>query len=200
MDVKLENLIEKLRKEGVDGAQKAADEIIAKAEEKAGSIVDEAGKKAESVKSEAEESAAAFQKNSERAIQQAARDVTLSLRQELTAMFDSVFRREVSDQLDPEFLKKMILKIAEKWSNESGLEVEASEKDIKELEKVLFKGVKKEVKEGINLKPKRDLEHGFYIGIKGKDLYYDFSDESISETLKSFLNKRLNEILDGDDG
>ena len=42
MDIKLENLIEKIKKEGVEDAQRKADEILKKAEKEAASIVEDA--------------------------------------------------------------------------------------------------------------------------------------------------------------
>ena len=46
------------------------------------------------------------------------------------------------------------------------------------------------------MKASPDFTHGFRIGLKGKDVYYDFSDESIAEMLRAALNPRLKEIVD----
>ncbi len=200
MDVKLEKLIEKLKKEGVEEAKKEAAEIIAKAEKEAKKIVETAKKDAERSTKEAEETSKRFQENSERALQQAARDTILSLRDEITDLFDRVFRSQVNDALSTDILGKMILTIMDKWDGKSNLEIECNTKQVKDLEKILLAALKKKGTEGIHLEGRRDMEGGFYIHQKGKDLYYDFSDQSISEMLMSFLNRRLNEILEGKDG
>jgi len=196
MDVKLDKLIEKLKKEGVDGAQKAADAILEKAKKEASAIKAKAEQEAKDVKSKAEKDTTNFQKNSERAIKQAGRDAELKLKEQITALFDRVFKNEIAAALEEDFLQKLILAVVGNWSEKEELEIKLSEKDYKGLEKVLLAGLKKETKQTIFLQPTRNVEHGFRIGLKGKDLYYDFSDESIALLLKSFLNKRLNQILE----
>jgi vacuolar-type H+-ATPase subunit E/Vma4 len=64
----------------------------------------------------------------------------------------------------------------------------------------LFAGMKKKVKTGIELKASADLQHGFRVGIKGDDVYYDFTDDSIAEILRMSLNPRLKKMLDKEDG
>ena len=195
-EVKLENLIEKLRKEGVEDAQKKSDEIIKKAEKEAKEIVENARKKADEIVKNGEKEAEKFQQNAEQSIKQAARDSELTLKNRITEMFDAVFKREVSDSLDSEFLKDLIAKIIEKWSDQPEIEVQVSDDDKKKLEDLLFKNLKKDVKEGVTLTAGRDISEGFRIGMKDENVYFDFSDETIADMLKSFLNERLNEILD----
>ena len=200
MDVKLENLIEKIKKEGVEDAQRKADEILKKAEKEAASIVEDARKEAEKIQKEAERKIGQFQKNSELALQQANRDAQLLLKEKLMAMFDRVFKREVSGTLTHDFVKELILNIVKTWAKKSEVEIEVNEKDKKKLEKLMFEGISKDLKDAILVKPSPDMEHGFRVGMKGEDVYYDFSDESIAEMLKGFLNPRLNDILDGKNG
>lgn len=200
MDVKLENLIEKLRIEGVEEARKEADRTLEKAKAEAKKILSDAEKKAEQITAEAEKQAAAFQQNAERAIRQAGRDAELKVKEELTALFDSVFKRETAEVLDKDFLPKLILKVVEQWQGKTGFEVKVAKKDLDGLEEMLVSALKKDMGKGITVEAGRQVENGFHIGIKGKDVYYDFSGESIASLLKSFLNKRLNEILEEKNG
>ena len=200
MDVKLEGLIEKIRKEGVEGGRKASDELIKKAKDEADSILSEAKKKAEKMVADAEEKTNQFQKNGELALQQAARDSLLLVKERLYELFDRVFKQEISAALKPDILKELILAIISKWADKSHVEITLSKEDKKKLETVLFKGVKKKLKETVTIQASSDLTHGFRIGLKENDVYYDFSDETIAEMLKIFLNPRLKEILDGKNG
>ncbi|MDZ7725895.1 MAG: hypothetical protein U5R06_24500 [candidate division KSB1 bacterium] len=196
-EVKLENLIEKLRKEGVEDAQKQSDEIIKKAEKEAKEIVENAQKKADEIVKNGQKEAEKFQQNAEQSIKQAARDSELMLKEiESQKCLMPVFKREVSDSLDAEFLKDLIAKIIEKWSDQPEIEVQVSDDDKKKLEDLLFKSLKKDVKEGVTLSTGRDISEGFRIGMKDENVYFDFSDETLADFLKSFLNERLNEILD----
>jgi V/A-type H+-transporting ATPase subunit E len=194
MEVKLDSLIEKIKSEGVEGAQKESNEIIEKAKKDAADIVAKAKKEAEEMAAKAEAKAKDFQVNAELAIQQAARDGELLFKGKITALFDAVFKRQVKSALTPDFMKEMILKIIADWK-EPKVEVTVSEGDQAKLEKILFDEIKEDVKKGIMIKPSSNVEAGFQIGLQNENVYYDFTDDSIAAILKSFLNPRLNEIL-----
>jgi len=197
MEVKLENLIEKLRQEGVEEAQRASEEILADAKKKADAVIREAEKKANAIVADAEKKAESFKKNSERVVEQAVRDSVLLFKNKLSDLFDSVFKEAVSSVMDEKFLKDMILKLVDQWSKGRDLEISLNKNDIKKLEDVLFAGTGKKLKDGITLVPDQDIEAGFRISVKGDDLYYDFSDESVGEILKKFLSPKIQEILEG---
>ena len=44
------------------------------------------------------------------------------------------------------------------------------------------------------------ISTGFHIGLEGEHVYYDFTDEAITDVLKAFSNPDLRAILDGEDG
>lgn len=196
MDVKLENLIEKIKSEAVDEAHKAADAIIQEAKDKATSIIEQAKKDAGKMLEESEKKVGQFQRNSELALQQAARDSQLLLKERLIQVFDDVFRREVAETLSPEFLSQLISTIVKSWAENPEADLQISEKDLKGLEGLLFKSLNQDVKKSITLKPSAEISAGFRIGMKDGNVYYDFTDESIADLLKMFLNPKLNEILD----
>ena len=196
-EVKLDSLIEKIKKEGVDEARQNADKIIADARKQADQLVEKAKKDADALISDGKKQVEQYQKNAEADLRQAARNSELLLKQEITALFDRVFKNEVAEALTPEFLNKIILEMAKRWTEESVVEIAASESDAKDLEKLLFTGLKKELQETIHLKPGSEVRHGFRIGLKDKQVYYDFSDEAIAEVLQSLINPRLKEILKG---
>jgi V/A-type H+-transporting ATPase subunit E len=200
MDVKLENLIERIKQEGVEGAQKTSEEMLKKAQKEAEGIVKEAKKEAEKIIEDAKQQTDRMKKSSETDLKQAVRDSELLMRERFSALFDSVFKKEVSGTLKPGFLKEIILKIVDKWLKNPNIDIELSEEDKKELEKLLFTSIKKDLKKTITIHASSDVNKGFRIGQKGEDVYYDFSDETIASLLKKFLNPRLIEILDREDG
>ena len=98
--------------------------------------------------------------------------------------------------MKPGFLKELIVKIVNTWAKDSKAEIVINEKDKDQLEKVLFSGVKDELKNSISIRVTSDISNGFRVGLKDEEVYYDFSDESIAEVLKSLINPKLKEILD----
>ncbi len=195
MNVKLDSLIEKIKADGVDAANKQTEEILATAKKKADDIVKKAKAEADAFQKKAEAEAEAYQKNAEVAIQQAARDTILVLKEKVTAILEQALLNEVDATLDQDFMKELIAKVAETMAKDGDLEILASGVDIDTLTAQLKKSLSKTVENDVEIKLDKKISHGFRIGKKGDNLFYDFSDESLLEALRVFLNPKLAEIL-----
>ena len=217
MEVKLESLIAKIKKDGVEEAKKEADKIIQGARREAASIVDRAKREAEKQSEESRRSLEKLKNNTEDSLRQAARDLVLVLKQEITALFNNILKRKIADELDTEFVKELIVRIIDKapplrgqgrhthgeelpQKNDSVLEILVSKTDKKKLEDLLLSQFKSRAKDIVEIKITKSIDKGFRIGIKGEDVYCDFSDESILESLKEFLNPSIAKILDKNNG
>lgn len=202
MDVKLESLIEKIKRDGIEEAKKSSDEIINKAKKEAEEILKSAREGAKKILADAKADSKKLQTNTEKSLQQAARDLILSLKDELRKVFAKALKAKVSAELTPHFMSGLIAKIVDNWTKKKGasLEVLVSDKDKKQLEKILFSQLKTQAKERIEIKVSTSIEKGFRIGIKGEDLYYDFTDESITEALRELLNPSLSTMLNLNNG
>ena len=85
MDVQLQELIDKIKKDGVASAEASAAEILADAEKKARAVVSDAEQKADGIIKNAKAETERMEKASEDAIAQAGRNMILSFRDSLTA-------------------------------------------------------------------------------------------------------------------
>lgn len=197
MEADLKNIIQKLKTEGVDEARKKADEIISGAEKEAREIMEKARKDKESLIKSAEDKAARVKANAEEAMRQAARNVLLGLKESIVELFDRAIKIKAGEALSPETMKDMMVRLAEKFSASGSAEIEVilSEQDKKEMELTFLSSLRDKVAGGVTLKASPAMEHGFRIGEKGGNAYYDFSDEAIEEAFKSYLNKKLSSIL-----
>lgn len=202
MDVKLESLIAKIKQDGIEEARKASEDIIEKAKAEAEAIVKEAKVKAKRIEEQAKTSAAKLKSNSEDSLKQASRDLVLALKQELIALFGRILKQKCGEALSAEFMTGLITKIIDKWSpgDSAAWEVSVSKADKEKMAKLLTASLKKEAKAIIEVKVSKAIDKGFRIGIKGEDLHYDFTDQSILEALKEFLNPSLSAILDANNG
>ncbi len=200
MDVKLDSLIEKIRKEGIEEGKKTADELIREAKAKAEKIVADAKKEAEAIVEEGKKQASHFQANAEADIKQAARNTELLLKEKILGIFDQVFKKEVDQTLKPEFMAELIQKLITEWVKGREVEVIVSKDDKKKLETLLFKGLKKELKDSIVLRVSPEVSSGFRIGIKEEQVFYDFTDDAIVDVMRSLMSPKLKEILDRKDG
>ncbi len=196
MESKLEHLIEKIKTDGIEEAKKSTDEIIKTARREAGSIIKKAQEDAEKIVAEAGKQAEKLQSNAESALKQAARDTVLVTKEKLIKLFDMVFQKELGTALSPDFIKELILKIVEHWSDSAKLEVLVSEKDLEKLRELMFVKSRSELKDTVTIKVDKGISKGFRVGLKDNNVYYDFTDESIAEFLAELLNPGIREILD----
>ena len=202
MDVKLESLIAKIKQDGIEEAKKASKDIIEKAKAEAEAIIKEAKGVAEEIEEQARTSAAKLKSNSQDSLKQASRDLVLALRGEVIGLFDRILKQKAGEALSTEFMAGLIAKIIDKWQVSRGVvwEVLVSKADKEKIAKLLIASLKKEAKATIEVKVSETIDKGFRIGIKGEDLHYDFTDQSILEALKEFLNPSLSAILDTNNG
>ncbi len=198
MEVKLENLIEQIRKEGVEEAERRSREIVDKARQEARQIVEQARSEAEDLRSKAKKDSEQFRANSEASLEQAGRDLVLKVREQLSALCDTVFKQQLAQALTPKILADMIARLAETWPLKKGelIEVKINPADREKIEQLIVSGAREEAAKKIVLKTDPLLSQGFTIGKKGEDIYYDFSNESIVESLKELVNPVLARIME----
>ncbi len=197
MEMELKSLIEKIKTDGVEQAQRKSEEILQNAKNQAQALLDEAHKKSAQILKQAEAEASRIRKNTEQALQQAARDLILSLRSRITELFSAAVKRETGNAFSGELLKEIILKVIESFRKEGiqSIEVVLTSHDKERLERALLGALSEELQRGVTLKVSPAVEKGFRIGEKDKNIYYDFTDESITESLMVFINPKLLGLL-----
>jgi V/A-type H+-transporting ATPase subunit E len=198
MEAKLELLIERIKKDGVEQAQQEAEQIIEAARKQAEDILEHARQKAAGFEEKASQKAEQFKQNAIKAVNQAKRDLLLTVRDKLIELFDSALKSQLQSELTGEFLGELIIRMSQNWKlqEEQTLELTISEEDKQKIQKSILSKIKKELKEKVVIKTSSNITKGFLIGIEGQEVHYDFSDESIWEALKELLNPALVEILE----
>ncbi|MDP8215877.1 MAG: hypothetical protein P9L98_00950 [Candidatus Kaelpia imicola] len=197
MEVRLDGLIEKIKKEGVQEAKNEAGKIVAKAEEEAVRILQEAKSKSEVVIQDSKSQSDKYKDAAKIAIEQAARDSIISLREKIVAVFDDLLKRDVSNSLSPQAVKDMITRILSNWKpgKDDSIEILTSKRDRDSLRDLLIDEFKEKIAAGFEVKIHPGLKKGFRIGIRGEDMHYDFSDQGIADTIALFLNEEIREIV-----
>ena len=198
MEVQLQELIEKIKNEGVGVAEEKAASIIKEAEEKAASIIKEAESKAEAIVKKAKEEQERFEKASTSSVRQAARNTIIAFRESLIAQLDAIIKVETLNKYDATVLTTLIPEVVMamiKKEHVEGASVMLSEKDAKALEKSLMKAFKERLETGINVLPDYNIKAGFKWTEKGYSSYCDFTNESVAEAFSAYLSPRIREIL-----
>ncbi|MFP4547319.1 MAG: hypothetical protein ACLFQM_04250 [Fidelibacterota bacterium] len=195
MDVKLEKLIDKIKTEGVEQAEQEAGQIIQNAKKEADQIVKGANKKADQIIEDAKTETEKLQISGKSALKQAERDAVLVTKERITDILNNVFKKEISENLKPDIVVELIKKMVENSGDDQKMKALVSQQDIDELEKLLVSKAQKGLADTVEIKVDRGVSKGFRIGKKGEDVYYDFTDESIAEFLREFLNPSIKKML-----
>lgn len=198
MDVQLQELIDKIKRDGVAVAENSASEMISNAEKEAKRIIDNAKREAENIISQAKEEAGRFEKSSEDSIKQASRNLLLQFRDSVTKELSSIVNETVSDSISKDSLEKLIPEIIKEWTKNSDakdISVLLSEKDLQTLESSFKNSLKNEISQGLTLRIDNSLSKGFRVGIKDGAAFYDFSAETVAELFTAYLNPKVSALM-----
>ena len=162
METQLQSLIDIIKREAVDEAQRQADAIRKSGESESGKILQEARQEAYRITARAQEEAARFQGAGTKALQQAARNVILAVRNKVTELFDRLLNQEIRSALSGPVLASMIEKIAQNWDRKesANLEVLLDREDREKLEKLLIDRLGDALREGVLLRPVDTVDAG----------------------------------------
>ena len=214
----VQDLIARLRDEGVEAGQKEAEELVQKATEQAAQIIAEAKAEAEQIVKKGRADIEVERTASQEAFKVAIRDTRLELGEELKAVFASHVRRLVSAELqDREFLRQILLTIAGRAAatvpEDQPLEVLVCQevfadgeacKGVTESSKEALRhfvlGVSGEMlREGVELRPSKDIHAGIRIRLVGEDVEIDLTDKALSDLILKHLLPRYRNIVAGVD-
>ena len=199
MSQQVQELIDKIKTEGIQKADKQASHIKAEAQKKADHIIAEANKKSEQIISDASSRVKKMEEATTMALKQASRDTLLSLRREIENILKRIVTSEIDKTLSAEQLSNVITEVAK---NALGTEqtsqdilVAVNKDDYEQLKNGFLTRLKKEIKEPIKLESSNDIGRGFSISFDGGKSSFDFSDESLAEYLSTFLNAQVSELV-----
>jgi len=197
MDAQLKEIIDTIKSEGVQSAEKQSAEIIQKAEDQAAEITGAAEKRAAEIVENAKREAARHEQSGREALKQAGRDLLLNLESRITKLFDSVVATSTREAMTSSVMEEAIVTLISSWAgNEAGeLEVLLPQERLSQIEAGLRKKLSDQLQAGLTLKPFNDLDAGFRIAEKDGAAYYDFSADGVAAVLTRYLNPRLSDIL-----
>jgi V/A-type H+/Na+-transporting ATPase subunit E len=200
MAEKLDGLLNKIREEGLKKAENEKGRILSEAKAEAEKIITAATADAQNLRKSAEKDAAAAEKRAEAAIKQASRDILLSLRQELENRLKNVVLAASEEVMTPEFMGQIIMEAVGKFDTaivDQGIDVMVSARNLEKMDE-LFKGsLLSNLKKDPELFAGHDFGGGLKLGFKGNDIFYDFSDEALTELICAYVGPRLTEIIQG---
>jgi V/A-type H+-transporting ATPase subunit E len=197
MDIQVQELIDKIKKDGIDSASEEAARLKSQAEAEARQIVGAAQKEAEEIVARGRQDAERSEKAGIAALEQASRNLVLAFKGEIQALLDKLVGLQVGASYNEDVLKAVLPDLLKAWAakGEDSLAVLVSEGSLDRLRGFFNEKLTGEIKKGLELRSDRNLAGGFRIANKDGSAYYDFSADSVAELLSAYLNPRLAEIL-----
>ncbi len=214
----VDELILKLRQEGVDAGAAEADKVLKASREQAKAILADAENQAKQKISDAKKKSESLLNGGQEALKTAMRDMVLTLKSDLTDGFRTDVKRLVERELaNPELLKTLILEIAGKLSvdadieNSSNIEfilpenvvgltdLRSSPEKIENspLTELVFGLTHDMLLEGVSFTTSSDVTGGMSIKLEDRDLILDFTEQAVASMLLEHLQPRFRAILEG---
>ena len=210
--VGVQELIEKLRKQGVQNGRSEASKIISNAEAKAAELIKEAQNRADAIVGKAREEADFITRAGKEALQLAERNAILELKDYLLEQFSQQVTAVVSSSMEKEeLLQKMILEVAgeNNLRGEKNVEVALPRQvvgvdELREHPELVKEGplldfVTRQAAdmlgEGVTFSVSDSS--GISFRLKDKDIEVELNDEAVATALLRHLQPRFRALLEG---
>lgn len=198
MEIQLQELIEQIKKDGVETAQAQADAIIDSAKSEAEKIIADAKDQADKIMSDAKAENAKAVKSSEDAIRQAGRNLLISFRESVARELKAVVSDNVNAVYSSDAFVKLIISAVEGWAGKPEAEdisVVLNTDDLAKLEEALLAELKAKMLGGVTLKANDNFDSGFRIAVNNGTVYYDYSAQAVTDMLSNYLSPRVTALL-----
>ena len=212
----VEELIARLRDEGVNNGRVQAEQILQDAQARATLLVKEAQQEAERIVSQAQEEAEKLNRAGQEALKLAFRDTNLALKTQLNQQFTEKLQNLVGAEIEkPELLQKLLLEVVgrvkEEVAQAQQVEVllprkvagigELSRNSAELEQEILTHFVKlisqDMLQEGVNFGVAKNNQGGLRLRLVDREVVLDLSDRAIAETLLEHLQPRFRALLEG---
>lgn len=212
-DVGVQELIDRLKSEGVQEGQQQAESLLSEAKKQAAEMVDAARAEADSIVKQAQQQAKQTETNGKLALALASRDARVQLKEQLEHEFRGWIGRQVQEQLDqPDFLADLIREMAvqamasiggggdkqrDKPRENQGVKLKflVAGEGTKSID-AFVKGHSAEMfRQGVSLTADRTLTHGFRVQIVDDDVEMNFTDEAVTAALMRFLAPKFRQQI-----
>ena len=192
---KIQELTDKIRREGVEKGQAEAAQIIEQAKQKAEQIVAEAKAQAEAIASKAKKDATELDKNTKSELRLYMGQAINALKSEITTMVSDKVVAESTKKLidDKDFLGKFTVALATEWAKKQ--DVVISTEDAEALKAYFAKEAKALLDKGVKIEKVNGKQALFTVQPADGSYRVDFGKEELESYFKNFLRPQLIDML-----
>ena len=195
MENRIQELTDKLLREGVDKGKAEAERIVNEANECAAQIVAEAKKQAEEIIVAAKKDVAGLEANTKSELKMYTQQSLNALKSEVANIVSAQVIKSTVNSVasDKDFMNKFVLKLAEKWGAQEELVISTS--DAASLKALFAKEAKALLDGGLKIEQVNGQKTLFTIQPADGSYKVNFGSEEFENYFKSFLRPQLVEML-----
>lgn len=195
MENKIQELTDKIYREGVEKGNEEAQRLIANAQEEAKKIIEDARKEAESIVNSSRKSADELAENTKSELKLFAGQAVNALKSEIATMVtDKLITASVKDfAQDKDYLNAFIVALASKWSIDEPIVISTA--DAESLKKYLAAHAKALLDKGVTIQQVNGIKTLFTVSPADGSYKVNFGEEEFMNYFKAFLRPQLVEML-----
>ena len=191
MAEELQQLLEKIQRDGVDKANAEAAAIVAKAKAEADALVKKAQEDAAAAEAKGKADAEAYAARAKETISQAARDTVLKVKQDVMELLKKLLLQNVTAALATEAVPLAADAVKELVTGSATAEIAAAPKLVDALRAQLAQ----QAQSGVKVVADETTGTGFTVRLDNGRVEHDFTDAAISEALAQRLRADLAALL-----
>ena len=198
MEIQLQELIEQIKKDGVEAAESQAEAILTAAKDEAEKIISDAKAQAEKLIADAKSENEKTVKSGEDALRQAGRNLLISFRESVNKELKAILGESVSSVYAKDDLASIIVNLVDGFKNNAGAEditIVLNSEDLKKIEDTVLSGLKEKALSGVTLKANDNFDGGFRIAVNDGGAYYDYSATAVTDMLSNYLSPKVAALM-----
>jgi V/A-type H+-transporting ATPase subunit E len=201
MQNKLQELTEKIYREGISKGNAEAEEIVLRAKKEAEALLADAKKESKAILNEAQKKAEEIRTNGESELKLSARQSINALKQKIVDLINhETVNKAVEGALqDKDFVRRMLETTLKNWAASSDKPLDVNlllpEKEVAAMEQYFVKSVKELLDKGLSIKADAEIKAGFQIVPKDGSYKMSFTDRDFENFFKGYLRPRLMKLL-----
>ncbi|HQB65907.1 MAG TPA: ATPase, partial [Fibrobacteraceae bacterium] len=134
-----------------------------------------------------------YTERSERALEQSARDILITVGKSLEKMILDILDLQVEKALSESTIKELLLSLAKNYS--SDVEVALSESDVNKLTSFILGEFKKQLSAGVQVESDSSVRFGFRVKLDGGKVSHEFTNEAMADALSALLRPQLAKVV-----
>ncbi|MCF2593322.1 hypothetical protein I6E11_05855 [Bacteroides caecigallinarum] len=195
MENKIQELTDKIYREGVEKGNEEAQRLISEAQKKAEKMIQDAQKQADDIIAMAKKSAEELMENTKSELKLFAGQALNALKTEVTNLLTN---QTVSDAVknftsDKEYLNKFIVTLAKQWVENEPMVISVA--DAENLKKYFSKNAKDLLDKGVKIESVKGSKVLFSISPADGSYKVNFGEEEFENYFKDFLRPQLVQML-----